>query len=271
MLKLIGEKLRDGTLLQAVEKTIKGKFGAFKKWVRHHDSHYFLDAKRVFTKELLAQYPPVDGRHVAVGNYFLDKRIPLDASSVVYSVGILTEISFDVAVAQRFDSQVFMYDPTPVSVAFMEQYKGHRNFKFFPYGVWVEDTVLKFYLPNDAGSASILSGNGSEKYFEATCKTLKTLMATNLHARIDVLKMDIEGAALPIMEQMIAQHIFPNQIVVELERPLADIFANIDFFHRVVTVCKALEKEGYEIFSLPRTGASYFSMELLFSKKTAQR
>jgi FkbM family methyltransferase len=268
MLKLIGEKIKEGTLLKSINKTITGYYKGFIKKVKHHNAHYFLDSKRVFTKELLGTFPKIDERHIEVGNYFLDKRLPLNSESIVYSIGILTEISFDIAVAEKFDSQVFMYDPTPVSIDFMKQYEGHRNFHFFPFGVWIENTILKFYLPNDAGSASIMSENNKGKYFEANCKTLQTLMTENQHDRIDVLKMDIEGAALPILEEMEKAHIYPNQIVVELERPSGDIQQNIDFFHRVLTLCNKLEAKDYEIFALPRAAYSYYCMELLFVKKS---
>lgn len=269
MLKLVREKIKEGILLKSINKTVTGYYKDFVKRIKYHDAHYFLDAKRVFTKELLATFPQVDERHIKLGNYYLDKRIPLNSESIVYSVGILTEISFDEAVAKTFDSQLFMYDPTPVSVKFMKRYEGHRNFRFFPYGVWIKNTMLKFYLPNDAGSASIMSENNQGKYFEADCKTLQFLMSENEHNTIDVLKMDIEGAALPILEEMIKAHIYPNQIVVELERPNKDIQKNIDFFHRVTTLCDNLKARDYEVFALPREAYSYYCMELLFVKKSA--
>jgi FkbM family methyltransferase len=269
MIKLITEKLKEGTLLYSIKKTIVGIFGAFWKKVKTHNIHYFLDGERVFTKQFIETFSVRNENHIPVGNYFLDKRIPLNSDSIVYSVGILTEISFDKAVAKQFDSQIFMYDPTPVSIDFMKQYEGHRNFKFFPFGLWIKNEILKFYLPINAGSASIMNKNESGKYFEATCNTLAYLMEKNKHKTIDVLKMDIEGAALPILEQITEAHIFPNQIVVEFERPINNVLKNIDFFHRVVRLCDKLKKEGYEIFILPRSASRFYAIELLCTKKTA--
>lgn len=266
MLKLIKEKIKEGTLLKSVNKTIAGYYKGIVKKIKHHNIHYFLDTKRVFTKEVLETFSKIDERHIKVGNYYLDKRLPLNSESIVYSIGILTEISFDEVVAEKFDSQIFMYDPTPISIDFMKQYKGHRNFNFFPFGAWIENKTLKFYLPNDAGSASVMKKNNQGEYFEAKCKTLQTLMKENQHDKIDVLKMDIEGAALPILEEMVKAHIYPNQIVVELERPSDDIQENIDFFHRVMMLCNNLRTEGYEVFALPRAAYSYYCMELLFVK-----
>lgn len=269
MLKLIGEKIKEGTLLKSINKTIVGYYKGFAKNLKYHNAHYFLDSKRVFTKKLLETFPEIDERHVQVGNYYLDKRLPLKSDSIIYSIGILTEISFDKAAAEDFGCSLFMYDPTPASIDFMKQYEAYQNFIFFPVGVWTENTTLKFYLPDNAGSASVMKENNKGKYFEAECKTLQTLMTENQHDRIDVLKMDIEGAALPILEEMIKAHIYPNQIVVELERPNGDIQKNIDFFHRVMTLCDNLKAKDYETFALPRDKSKYYSMELLFVKKSA--
>ena len=116
---------------------------------------------------------------------------------------------------------------------------------------------------------TISSEIAASNAIEANCKTLQSLMSENQHDKIDVLKMDIEGAALPILEEMLKAHIYPNQIVVELERPNNDIQKNIDFFHRVMTLCSNLKEKDYEAFALPREAYNYYCMELLFVKKSA--
>ena len=57
------------------------------------------------------------------------------------------------------------------------------------------------------------------KVFESECEQLNSLMESNKHKHIDVLKMDIEGAAPPILNHMLDNKIYPNQIVAEFERP----------------------------------------------------
>ena len=42
-------------------------------------------------------------------------------------------------------------------------------------------------------------------------------MHQNKHLKIDVLKLDIEGAAFDVLENIINDEIFPKQIVVEFE------------------------------------------------------
>ncbi len=91
-------------------------------------------------------------------------------------------------------------------------------------------------------------------------------MEYNGHSHIDVLKADIEGAALPVVEKLIADGIYPDQLVVEFERPIHDLEGNIEFFHQLMKLRQKLHGLGYEEFRLPRTTAKYFSFELLFSR-----
>lgn len=236
------------------------------RWAKHHNSHYFLDPERAFTKRFIDQLKPIDSNQFIVGNYYLDQRQKIDSNSIVYSFGILTDIDFDKAVSEKFGCQVHMFDPTPISIDFMEKHKNNPLFKFNPFGVWTENTTLTFYLPKHGGSASAVNVTSTTEKFEAPCKTVTEIMAENNHSHIDVLKMDIEGAALPIMEDMIENDIFPTQVVAEFERPRHHVNKNIDFFYRLNKICERYESEGYEIIFLPRDIAKYYSLEMLFVK-----
>ncbi len=224
---------------------------------------YMFNAERVLTKKYLDEISPINEHHFPVGNYFLDKRKKIDPSSIIYSVGILRDVSFDLAVSGMFGCNIFMYDPTPESIEYMKTHSSNAHFKFFPLGVWTENTTLKFFIPEHGGSSSAIYPQGN-KYFEAECKTIQTLMSINNHSRIDVFKADIEGAALPVLEQMIHQNIFPEQIIIEFERPSGNLEEMFDFFYRVSQLKRELKKAGYEVFNLPREKFKYFSLELLF-------
>lgn len=239
-----------------------------KRKVKYANAHYFLDYKRVITKEFLKNIPPINDTHLRTGNYFIDTNHLLDANSIVYSFGILKDIQFDVAMVDKFDCSVFMYDPTPQSIEFMETHKANKQLRFFPKGVWTEQTVLKFFQDPEGGSASAVFDFASSDYFDAPCDTIDSFMKENGHSNIDVLKMDIEGAALPILEYMQQNDIQPKQIIVELERPKKDVDQLIDFFFRVNALLDYYRKNDYSIFKLPKEKSKYFSLELLISKNT---
>ncbi|MEM1319497.1 MAG: FkbM family methyltransferase [Bacteroidota bacterium] len=259
----IRKNLQQGTLLKAGYKALSGRLI---KWVKYHNVFYPFDYERVMTRKVQQTIPLINRDHIKMGNYYIDRRLPLTEKSIVYSLGVWTNIEFDLAITKAHCCPVYMYDPTPISIEFMEE-KAKENtlLRFFPWGVWTEDTTLKFYLPPNGSSASAVNGQNGV-HFEAECKTIANLMAYNGHQHIDVLKADIEGAALPIIEQLIETEIYPTQIVVEFERPIHDLKGNIDFFHRLIKLRERLAALGYEEFRLPRSAAKYFSFDLLFSR-----
>ena len=257
------EKAQEGTLIKDGQKVAKNRFN---RWFRHNNAMHYFDTERLLTKAYLGQFQPINQNHYKVGNYYLDKRVSLTKKSVVYSLGILTDVDFDRALSRKVLCEVFMYDPTPRSIAFMEQYKDDPYFRFFPYGVWTENTVLTFAFPESGGSASAVHAGVKENSFQAECKDIACLMEENGHIHIDVLKMDIEGAALPITEYLIEKNIYPTQIVVEYERPRKNMDEVLDFFYRVKNCVQGLKDRGYEVYKLPRNKAKYFSLELLFVK-----
>ncbi|MBR9832189.1 FkbM family methyltransferase [bacterium] len=258
----IRTNLKNGTLIINGFNALKNRI---LKYTLNNNLFYIFDEDRVRTKKYLSNIPLIDENHYLAGNYYLDKRVPLSKSSVVYSLGILNDIRFDRFISNQVGCSIFMYDPTPLSIEFMNKQRD-KNFKFFPYGVWTEETTLKFYAPKYGGSSSILESSETieSDFFEAKCYTVSQLMARNGHNSIDLFKADIEGAALPILEQMIDQKVFPKEIVVEFERPREDKSQIDDFFFRVDEVRKKLKEEGYSEYLIPRRHAKYYSIEFLF-------
>lgn len=256
-------------MLRVIARKIKSLKNRIIKWFKYNDAHYFFNWERVLTKHFQSTYHTISHNHFKAGNYYLDSRIKLNKNSIVYSLGVLRDIDFDIAVSQKYNCKIFMYDPAPISIEFMNQFNSDGYLLFFSIGVWIEDTTLKFYYPKLGGSASAIEFQKGSEYFEASCKTINTLMRENAHTHIDVLKMDIEGAALPITEKLIKDGIYPTQIIVEYERPHGDIKKIIDYFYRVTNICNVLSNLNYEIFLLPRDKDKYFSLELLFVKSDA--
>jgi FkbM family methyltransferase len=233
------------------------------KWYKHANIFHAFDKERIMTKQYLEDIPHLSSNHIACGNYYLDSRIPLGKDSVVYSLGILTDISFDLAISNKYGCPVYMYDPTPITIDFMKQHTSNHLLKYKPVAVWIENTSLKFYEPSFGGSASLF-GKTDDTYFEAKCFTIAELMAENNHEDIDVFKADIEGAALPVFEQMLENEVLPDQVIVEFERPRDNMSEVISFFDRITNIRTILKSKGFEEFQLPRGAAKYYSLELLF-------
>ena len=175
----------------------------------HWSVQQFAESFRVVSRE----FPQFD-------NYYLDKTKLVTSDSVIYSVGILTDTGFEEQLVESTGATVHMFDPTPITQKYVTKFDNDNRYRFFPVGVWIENATLEFIQPFAQRSASFYYRlrAASRCDLEAECKTLKALMTDLAHEHIDILKMDIEGAALFVLEQMVEQKNFPDQIVVELER-----------------------------------------------------
>lgn len=237
------------------------------KRLRHANFHYRLDPNRVRTKDFLSQFPVVGEHQYRVGSYYLDRRVPLSKESTVYSLGVGGDVDFDLAVSHLTGCHVQLYDPTPFSIEMMKEIGAeYPKLHFEPFGIWTEDTMLRFHYPSYGGSASATLTDGRGVFFEAQCKTFVSVMKENGHTKCDVLKMDIEGAALPVLKQLIESGIVPDQVIAEFERPRRNAEVIDQYFTQLSSICECLAHLGYQVVRLPREHARYFSVELLFSK-----
>ena len=258
----IKRNLKEGSLIKNGTRALRKRL-----ITQIHTSNwiYFFDKYRIQTKKYQSDITPLGSNGIKAGNYYIDKRILVDNKSVVYSLGILTDITFDLFMSETYGCEVFMYDPTPESVSFMKRWKNTPGLNFNPIGVWTENKTLRFYRPSIGASASTINvDTNSDDYFEAECLSMKTIMKHNAHSNITIFKADIEGAALPILLQMTEQGILPDQIIAEFERPKLDKQKIEQFFDDLSKLRNDLRNIGYEEYLLPRKKAKYFSLELLF-------
>jgi FkbM family methyltransferase len=142
----------------------------------------------------------------------------LRPAAICYSAGVGEDTTFDEALVRRFGCRVYAFDPTPRAVAHVQR-AGLPSplFTFAPLGLWDADGVVRFYAPADPShvSHSILNLQGTEEYFEAPCRRLRSLMADNGHRALDLLKLDIEGAEHQVIDSLLEDGIPVEVICVE--------------------------------------------------------
>ena len=151
------------------------------------------------------------------GGWWLPQNL-IDKQSICYLVGLGEDASFDLALTEGYGCEVWSMDPTPRSITFAETIDDPR-FHFMPVGVWSSEKTLRFYAPQNPThvSHSIVNAQGTTTYFEAECKTLLAIMAELGHDRIDLLKMNIEGAETEVVADMLANGPTPRVLLVAFE------------------------------------------------------
>ena len=78
----------------------------------------------------------------------------VDKAPVLYSFGVGEDISFDLAMMQRFDAQVFACDPTPRAVNFIEGQELSSSFQFKAVAVSDKNETLEFHPPANPAHVS---------------------------------------------------------------------------------------------------------------------
>ncbi|HEV8403679.1 MAG TPA: FkbM family methyltransferase [Candidatus Limnocylindrales bacterium] len=147
----------------------------------------------------------------------------IDPGWVCYCGGVGEDITFDLGLIARFGCDVFAFDPTPRAVAHVAtEAADEPRFHFLPVGLWSEDTTLRFFAPRDPAhvSHSVVNLQRTDTFFEASVRSLPHLMAELGHERIDLLKIDIEGAEHRVVRSMLAAGIRPTVVCLEIDQPV---------------------------------------------------
>jgi len=93
------------------------------------------------------------------------------------------------------------------------------KFKYYNMGLWNCQTELKFYHQTNPKyvSQSFINNMFGSEYNIVKTTTIKDIMAENEHNRIDLLKLDIEGAEIEVLNNMLDDRIFPKYLCVEFD------------------------------------------------------
>lgn len=230
------------------------------------DWHYVFDPYRVITKRYEEDIPLVDSQFQPYGNYFLYKPIKIKSNSVVYSLGVLNDTSFDKAIADEAGCQVHLFDPSIIATRHIKA-MANKNFIFQEVAVWNKPSSMTFYTPTYGGSPSMVFDHPGRQ-FEANCKTLPMLMNEYGHSSINVIKLDVEGAAPTILHHMLDAAIYPEQVIVELERKKTKSVRDfLAFFRETDDLISRFRSLGYQVYRMPREAFKYYSLELILVRK----
>ena len=213
------------------------------------------------------------------GFYYPENLDGLDESSIIYCIGAGEDISHDIEIAHKLNSNVYIIDPTPRAIEHYEYVKnvlegkdkiiydnkfgGNNPYIYWKiilenkidtnkiiyknYGVGINEGIQKFYLPSNETyvSCSLVEGMKSSKYIDVNVKKLKSIMNELGHTRIDLLKMDIEGSECDVIENMLEEQIYPKYLAVEFD--LGFNGENIKDIEKCNKTIQKLVENNYEL------------------------
>jgi FkbM family methyltransferase len=195
----------------------------------------------------------------------------LNSDSVCYLAGAGEDISFDVGIVNKYNSRVYILDPTPRAYSHYElliqnTQKGlntninnepdqwydllpdnRDKLNFLKIGLWSGSGEIKFFEPKNSShvSHSALNLQNTQKYFIGKVKKLSELMKELNHDYLDLLKIDIEGAEYEVIKSIIQDKIQIKVICVEFDE--ANHRLDNKYLLRIITSLKALFRAGYRI------------------------
>jgi FkbM family methyltransferase len=148
----------------------------------------------------------------------------LREGDVCYSGGVGEEIDLELWMSQSRGVRVLLLDPTPRSIRFVEGLREQgalpAGVDFLPVGLYRQDETLRFFAPEDPTwvSHSIEEGgDAGRSWFDAPCRRLSSLMKERGDARVDIVKLNIEGAEHAVLESMIEDGVIPRVLLLTFE------------------------------------------------------
>lgn len=179
----------------------------------------------------------------------------IDANSIIYSFGVGEDASFDMALIDKFSLTVHAFDPTPKSIEWVGRQGFSDRFVMHEYGLAAFDGIVSFNPPenNDHVSHTLLDRSSTKaESISVPVKRLSTVMKELGHGKIDILKMDIEGAEYDVLEDISRSNIRPRQILVEFHHRFPNVGIN-----KSKEAIKTLRSMGYRLFSVSDTNEEF--------------
>lgn len=185
-------------------------------------------------------------------------QIPVNTvteKSVVYSGGIGTDISFDLALISEFKTTIHAFDPTPRTKEWLKTQSIPKQFNYYEWGLADYDGEAEFHVPKnpDHISHSMVESQVTQtSSVKVDVRRISTISQTLGHEHIDLLKIDIEGAEYPFIYDMLQHDILPTLLLVEFHHRFKSIGAK-----KTKEAVRALRAAGYQLFSVSPIGEEF--------------
>lgn len=223
-----------------------------KKYVRNRV--YQLAGRDPVTGEALARRADMSCIGTRYGGWSVPVNM-LNTESICYCVGCGEDISFDLGLIDQFGCSVNAFDPTPRAIEHVKRHAaGNLQYQFSAVGLWDKPERLKFYAPSNPQdvSHSLLNLQKTREFIEVPVERLSAIMRRNGHAKLDLLKLDIEGAEYKVLDSIFADALTIAVLCVEFDEywnPMDE-----GYLQRISSYVRQIIARGYLMVDAPGNG-----------------
>jgi FkbM family methyltransferase len=231
-------------------------------WRRFENAPFVRTAKRrvrQLTGNELRHFVEVRCPTARYGGWTIS-TVGLEPGGIAYSLGVGEDATLDSTLVDRFGLEVHAFDPTPRAMAWVRDGQLPEGVRFHPIGVAGYDGTAEFVpSSNPVNPSFTLQKRGVAASEGVACEVrrLSTLARVLGHGRIDLLKMDIEGAEYDVIDDMLESGIEVRQIVVEFHHRFRHVGRA-----RTARTVRSLREAGFRIFSISPSGREYSFMRV---------
>ncbi len=198
--------------------------------------------------------------------YVYMPKLTEEKPPIILSLGIGEDVSFDKDIIRRAKAKVYAFDPTPRSVEYLKNQKMPSSFEFFECAVGAKDGYTSFCVPapdSEDPSGSIhgeVHENGKQELIKVEVRRISTIIKELGIREISLLKMDIEGSEFEVIDDMLKEKIYPNQICLEFHERFFR-----DGKSKMRNALKNLRSNGYALFAIStsRLEVSFIKREII--------
>jgi FkbM family methyltransferase len=169
----------------------------------------------------------------------------------IISAGLGEDASFDMELISKYNCKILVVDPTPRAIKHYDEIINNQgkakskpyaeggkqsihsydisrvnkdNFILINKALYdIDNKELKFFAPPNKKHVSYSLNNWqnnykeTEDYIKVKTITVKSILDKFNIENLEMIKLDIEGAAVEVILDMLEKKIFPNQILVEFD------------------------------------------------------
>jgi FkbM family methyltransferase len=178
----------------------------------------------------------------------------LHSNSVAYSFGVGNDVSFDLELIRRFGLKVHGFDPSPIAIQWLDTQCTSPKYIFHPWGLGSRDTSAELFAPISGGMYSLHSEHMSGELVKtrASIRRLATIAKELGTKVIDILKIDIEGAELDILPDIVESAVPIRQLVLEFHHRIG-----IGTLDTTGDSVNRLKEAGFQLFHVSETSSEF--------------